>query len=1051
MLKPIQQIHCQTEIRAVAGEVRAYLSGVVALCVGRNAEDFVTKLILATNNRTGQPLSSWLLSPECLLDGAGEEFRAAFPQAVTQLSRPGEKLSPFEASNLNLPLREMIHARMQGLSDQQSREFLRQAFRSHTDVSSLYNVLRYAPRDYQELFGNLCSRYRLRWESYSRLVCDSAREAVDVRNTYLGHDNLSVFQKMTPELLADALTKLIAPAEVLADAGNAEIEKMRARRDRAVAALRCQPLTLKELEQAVPDFDIFMLNNSQLKPDFDVGAGILYLHSPQEVCDVLGAIRRHFDNTSSNMRRQEERLGAIQEMQAEMQSSLSALTRMVQTAGVFAAPAAAAPVSSAPAEPDAAAAPAAPAAPVAALPPLPRMLEYRQGRLTEPQLAEVVTNCNVLADASCWLSREGQRFLTERVLPLQSGSKKRVIVDWATRVDLYRMELDTQNTPEQRARAHEARIVMSHLHRQGKINYAPERAGLHSSQSSLVDVVLRNPGQRICLLTVDWDFCRVLAGKDLPNAMPLMVGTNLGCMVHPVLRPMVLRNSQGTAEGTAATSAVTAAAVEVPAKPAEPRAEEPEVICETGACLPWTRPAEGMVLRTEQGKEVTLVAKLAEGGEGEIYTTGDNALVAKIYNKRHLTANRRDKLRLMLEKTPKVAGLCWPTALLYHADDSFAGFLMPRIDPAYRELTTSVLQLGKPSVQQKLPGWDRLALVRTCLKLCSMLDRLHRAGILMGDINPRNILVRTADPEHPMLAVVDCDSCQIGSYPCPVGTVLHTSPAIYKRLNTSHPRYGTFLRTPEDENYAMAVLLFELLMLNQSPFSSKGVTDLAQAVREGKFAYRFAPKDSNEVASDGSDTPDGPYRMIWGNMPYAIREGFYNTFARAMPPTPVHWRNALQNYEHDILSGSYTRELTPTRYFDWDGTHTTDFTCEECGAQANMPRERWENNQRFNRLNLCNNCYSAMMRLLNDPELVPVHCIDCGREFKSNKWQATLESRDMANRGRIQDRLCPECRQSVKVTCASCGKEFHMTRSKWKRISLRGNRPLCRDCFPARN
>ena len=219
MLKPIQQIHCQTEIRAVAGEVRAYLSGVVALCVGRNAEDFVTKLILATNNRTGQPLSSWLLSPECLLDGAGEEFRAAFPQAVTQLSRPGEKLSPHEASNLNLPLREMIHARMQGLSEQQNREFLRQAFRAHTDVSSLYNVLRYAPRDYQELFGNLCSRYRLRWESYSRLVCDSAREAVDVRNTYLGHDNLSVFQKMTPELLADALTKLIAPAEVLAAHG----------------------------------------------------------------------------------------------------------------------------------------------------------------------------------------------------------------------------------------------------------------------------------------------------------------------------------------------------------------------------------------------------------------------------------------------------------------------------------------------------------------------------------------------------------------------------------------------------------------------------------------------------------------------------------------------------------------------------------------------------------------------------------------------------------------------------------------------------------------
>lgn len=580
---------------------------------------------------------------------------------------------------------------------------------------------------------------------------------------------------------------------------------------------------------------------------------------------------------------------------------------------------------------------------------------------------------------------------------------------------------------------------LSHLHRQGKINYAPERAGLRSSQSSLIDVVLRNPGQRICLLTVDWDFCRVLARKDLPNVMPLLVGANLGCMVHPVLRPLVLRNSQGTA-AAAADAAV----------PAAPRAEELEVICETGACLPWTQPAEGMVLHTEQGNEVTLVAKLAEGGEGEIYTTGDNALVAKLYNKRHLTANRRDKLRLMLEKAPAIAGLCWPTALLCHADGSFAGFLMPRIDPAYRELTTSVLQLGKPSVQQKLPGWDRLALVRTCLNLCVLLERLHRAGILMGDINPRNILVRTADPEHPALAVVDCDSCQVGSYPCPVGTVLHTSPAIYKRLNTTNPRYGTFLRTPEDEDYAMAVLLFELLMLNQSPFSSKGVTDLAQAVREGKFAYRFAPKDNSGAVSDGSDTPDGPYRMIWGNMPYAIREGFYNTFARATPPTPAHWRNALQNYEHDILNGSYTRELTPTRYFDWDGTHTRDFTCEECGAQANMPRERWENNRRFNRMNLCNNCYSAMMRLLNDPTPVPVHCVDCGREFNSNKWQATLESRGMAQRGRTQDRLCPECRQTVQVTCSSCGKKFPMTRSKWKKLSQRGIRPLCRDCFPAR-
>lgn len=1025
MLSTIQEKLCQDTIKGVARDACSYLAGVIAPRVGRDIEGFAAGLILATNK--GQPLASWLLSPECLFDGAGDAFRSTYAAAAAMLLAPGEKPSPGEVNRAGLPLQEMIHARFDGLSRKEAQDFLCKALIRHTDIAALYNVLIHARRNYEALYQNLCSFYRLQGSGYEERVVAPCRAAVEVRHMYIGHDNLSLFEEMTSELLENKLTDLITPVTAFAPAGAPELEALRARRDKAVFALRCPALSEQQLAGAIPDFDIFVLRHSHLGADFDLETHMLYLHPLEEVADALAEIRRHYDNTSSRMRRQEQHIDAILEMQAEMQSSLTALSALVQAR--TSAP-------QAPAATAAPAVPAAPAAPLSPLPALPRMQEYRRGRLTEPQLAEVVTRCNVLADASCWLSREGQRFLTERVLPLQSGSKKRVIVDWATRVDLYRMELDTGSTPEQRTRAHDARIVMSHLHRQGKINYAPERAGLRSSQSSLIDVALRNPGQTICLLTMDWDFCRVLAQRDLPNVLPLLVGSGLGCLVHPLLRPLVQRNSRGT--GGAPADGRT----EAPAAP--------EVIVETGSCLPWTEPAEGMVLHTGAGAEVRLGAKLAEGGEGEIYTTDTPDQVAKLYNKRHLTANRRDKLMLMLERAPRIEGVCWPTALLFHADDSFAGFLMPRIDPAYRELTTSVLQLGKPSVRQQLTGWDRLALVRVCRRLCGLLDQLHKAGILLGDINPRNILVRTADPEHPDLAVVDCDSCQVGSYPCPVGTVLHTSPAIYKRLNTTNPRYGTFLRTPEDEDYAMTVLLFELLMLNQSPFSSKGLTDLGQAVREGRFAYRFTPKDKTEAVSDGSDTPDGPYRMIWGNMPYAIREGFYNTFAQGTPPTPAHWGSALQNYEHDILNGSYTRELTPTRYFDWDGTHTVDFTCEECGAAANMPRERWDNNQKYHRLNLCNTCYSAMLRLLNDPTPVPVHCVNCGKEFNSNKWQATLEDRGTPERGRLRDRLCPDCRQTVQLTCAVCGKTFSMRKGKWESLARRGIRPRCRDCFAPR-
>lgn len=1024
MLSTIQEKLCQDTIKGVARSVCSCLAGVIAPRVGKNMEGFAAGLILATNK--GQPLASWLLSPECLFDGASDAFRTTYAKASAILLVPGKKPSPGEVNRAGLPLKEMIHDRFDGLSCKEAQEFLCRALTRNTDISALYNVLVHARRSYPTLYQNLCSFYTLKGDEYETKVTEPCRTAVEVRNMYIGHDNLSLFETMTPDLLAEKLNNLITPIKAFVHKEDSTLTALNIRRDKAVFALRCAPLSEQQLAEAVPNFDRFVLLHSQLGIDYDPIAEMLYLHPLEEVVATLAEIRLHYENTSSRMRRQEEHIDAILEMQAQMQSSLTALSALVQAKNVR-------PSTSVPTAP----APVVLTSPVPApLPALPRMQEYHQGRLTEPQLAEVVTRCNVLADASCWISREGQRFLTERVLPLQSGSKKRVIVDWATRVDLYHTELDSQNAPEARTRAHDARIVMSHLHRQGKINYAPERAGLQSSPASLIDVAQRNPGQTICFLTMDPDFCRVLARLDLPNVIPLMVVSGLGCMVHPKLRPLVQRNSLGTPGITAEP------APEVPA--------EPEVIVETGSCLPWTEPAEGMVLRTGDNTEVRLGAKLAEGGEGEIYTTGDASLVAKLYNKRHLTANRRDKLALMLEKAPHIQGLCWPTALLFHEDGSFAGFLMPRIDSAYRELTTSVLQLGKPSVQKQLAGWDRLALVRIGKVLCQLLDRLHHAGILLGDINPRNILVRTADPEHPDLAVVDCDSCQIGRYPCPVGTVLHTSPAIYKRLDTTNPHYGTFLRTPEDEDYAMTVLLFELLMLNQSPFSSKGVTDLGQAVREGKFAYRFTAKNTNETLSDGSETPDGPYRMIWGNMPYAIREGFYNTFARATPLSPARWEIALQNYEHDILQGTYTRDLTPSRYFDWDGTHTKDFTCEECGCKANMPRERWDNNQKYHRLNLCNTCYSAMLRLLNDPTPVPVHCVNCHKEFNSNKWQATLEDRHMPERGRPRDRLCPDCRQTVQLTCAVCGKTFSMRKGKWESLSRRGIKPRCRDCFTPR-
>lgn len=1073
--KIVSDFYCD-EVEEIAQETRSYLAEAIQLCV-EDGEIFAFLKGQLLARKDGEPLASWRIQPSCLLRGADNEFLRRYAWAVQKIR---SKPSPRQAQRL--PLEAMLRDRLAGQTAAGQRKFLRDALTLDTDISALYNLLRFCDRENEALRDSLCRHYGLNREEFREQKRDKAqdrdnlvtmvKQAVEVRNDYLGHRTQGDSLNMTAEDFEESVRVFPALAARMPLPDPAPLQALRDHRDRVVRTAQCPPLPLATLQQRIPEFDLFILRQSRLSGHYDVKGETLYLHPLSEVSQVMLGIQKQYDKADDRFRKE---LGVIREHQSQIDQTLNTIAEKLDRDPAAPPPAAPAPVR-------------------CALAPFPRMADYTAGRLSEGQKEEVFRRCNLLADLSCWLQQDGRSFLTEQVLPLQRGSGKWVIVDWATRVELYRLETDPATPAGRKRQAHEARIAMSHLHRQGMIKYAPERAGVRTSQASLMEVVARNPDKTICLLTMDWAFCQVLAKRQDPNLMPLLLLGKQGCAVHPLLRELVHRNSLGHPAGEESAPAAQPAAPAAPEKsaqapampapakanpipapapvkaapapetpappaakaaPAHTPADNPPVACipETGVLLPWQKPEEGMTLHTRSGRKVRLGARMAEGGEGMIYATDDPNLVAKLYNKTHLTRNRRDKLTRMVGRSLQMRELCWPTDLLFHdRGNHFAGFLMPRVGPEYRELTTSILQLAKPTVRQNLPGWDRLALVRVCRRICRMLEQLHRAGILLGDINPRNILVRTDRPQDPAIMVVDCDSCQIDGYPCPVGTPLHTSPALYKRLKTANPSYGTFLRTDQDEDFALAVLLFELLMLNQSPYSGKGVTDLGQAVREGRFAYRFVPRGSSEAAIDGSGTPDGPYRMIWGNMPYQTREGFYNTFAQGKPLSARQWGQVLASYEREMTTSNiYTRELTPQRYFDPDGSFTVDFVCEECGREANMPKSQWENNQLHKRINLCNNCFSAMWRLREDPQKVMVHCAVCGKPFPGNKWQATLEARNQAKRGFWQDRVCPDCRQEVQTTCHRCHKPVTVTNAKLRSLKKNNRSVLCADCLNRRN
>lgn len=88
-------------------------------------------------------------------------------------------------------------------------------------------------------------------------------------------------------------------------------------------------------------------------------------------------------------------------------------------------------------------------------------------------------------------------------------------------------------------------------------------------------------------------------------------------------------------------------------------------------------------------------------------------------------------------------------------------------------------------------------------------DYLHERNIILGDINPANILV--VSPKE--VYFVDTDSYQIENFPCPVGTDNFTAREIQGK------NYAEFLHMMGNEYFALATLLFMIIVPGKPPYS----------------------------------------------------------------------------------------------------------------------------------------------------------------------------------------------------------------------------------------
>lgn len=431
-------------------------------------------------------------------------------------------------------------------------------------------------------------------------------------------------------------------------------------------------------------------------------------------------------------------------------------------------------------------------------------------------------------------------------------------------------------------------------------------------------------------------------------------------------------------------------------------------------------PTENEIVYTPRGP-IKLESKVAAGGEGIIYTT-NTPFVAKVYKKENNTKRKYEKIKLMLSKSIECTGICYPVAALYNSKKEFVGYLMPKAKG--KELQKSIFI--KPLFLKNFPTWKKRDTVELCITILEKIKYLHDRNIVMGDINPSNILV--VSPKE--VYFVDTDSYQVENFPCPVGTNNYTAPEIQRK------HFSDFLRTMGNENFAVATLLFMIMLPGKPPYSQQGGEDPINNIIKMDFSYPIGDNSNKK-------TPDGPWRYIWSHLTYDLKKKFYNTFRKGGKYSTEETRLSVDEwlpiftYYLELLdSGKFgkqdkmSEELFPTRHKKNLNVEYT--TCKLCGNET--PENQCQNG-------ICRDC-------LNKGEVY--RCKKCGKEILYTNYQKYVKNAK-------QFRVCPECfeygnKVRLRQRCVDCGQQFEITNNQYDSYTNKGFEipKRCKSCRDAK-
>ena len=199
--------------------------------------------------------------------------------------------------------------------------------------------------------------------------------------------------------------------------------------------------------------------------------------------------------------------------------------------------------------------------------------------------------------------------------------------------------------------------------------------------------------------------------------------------------------------------------------------------------------------------------------------------------------------------------------------------------------------------------------------LAGAVAALHRHGLIVGDLNSRNVLAT----DQGRVGIIDADSFQIRdpdsgvTHRGLVGTPEYTPPRLQNR------DFADVDRTQEDDLFALAVMLYQLLVQGSHPYA--GTQAQASSPENANIAGRIAlGRFAHDTSAGGEASATANTELIWTDLP--LKKQFKAAFQDGRPRTTAQaWVQALSQAAARVrrcrtnrLHWHFTRRCTWCRY-----------------------------------------------------------------------------------------------------------------------------------------